>query len=776
MATYKQRPYSRHVGSGRHSPDIASPKITQTPVHHPVAHSSLAQTTPSQLQSQSHSHSHGLSHPDDDILDNASDHEWTSIRHTISARAKARQEQYYRNQEQQRAQEWHFVLGQHQKASASVSARNITRKIKDIHSSDEYEDPVASPVASISTHQQDQQTPIRFETDLEGESSHFGFSDLASDLDGDESEGQGWSHDDDEIASSSSTSIYGANTKHLDQHQQKSFSSPYSNASTTSLSNLAHPSFALGHNDNPGVGFHLQNKMPFHDGSGYFGAVLSGDSDQGGWESSTSDVSSIFSSYSRKIAKRHSLSPRTRPISSPEFGSVLQNMATLQGQLNHPHLHPYHHHYPHTHQSMMTKDKRSDSNMVSTVASASLYPSTRASKPHRQRFHGQIKLQNCSIYESEMEDIEGMVIDIPSRVGWLQIFEQALNVFNNNQDDLDSLNPIKALAQSPFVDDLDPNAAIGVSKGSTTTPPVPRSDTDDSTDVDGAKERAHIPSPSTDLALLQTPTSPSGSISSTVKSLSSQVQMKHLRQKMSASSLDTLQRLQKRQRSDMAYNSSLLASPHISRDPMHVDFIPTIVDSVSDTTSISSLGRHTPTRSTSTMTGSSYYPSDRDTNVLATVISTLRRFRDHVKSNLLHPEFDQESHYLSGLGFEGDLGMEWAIGTSSSNSTEDASKGETSPAIVIEDLDTNINDHKSKGRFFGRALPSGFSSGASTPALSTTTRTPSRVSSSTNVRRIGSECGLESLSLRHEDWSKGRGERIHRYSHRYDEGRPSLVD
>lgn len=440
MATYKQRPYSRHVGSGRHSPDIASPKITQTPVHHPVAHSSLAQTTPSQLQSQSHSHSHGLSHPDDDILDNASDHEWTSIRHTISARAKARQEQYYRNQEQQRAQEWHFVLGQHQKASASVSARNITRKIKDIHSSDEYEDPVASPVASISTHQQDQQTPIRFETDLEGESSHFGFSDLASDLDGDESEGQGWSHDDDEIASSSSTSIYGANTKHLDRHQQKSFSSPYSNASTTSLSNLAHPSFALGHNDNPGVGFHLQNKMPFHDGSGYFGAVLSGDSDQGGWESSTSDVSSIFSSYSRKIAKRHSLSPRTRPISSPEFGSVLQNMATLQGQLNHPHLHPYHHHYPHTHQSMMTKDKRSDSNMVSTVASASLYPSTRASKPHRQRFHGQIKLQNCSIYESEMEDIEGMVIDIPSRVGWLQIFEQALNVFNNNQDDLDSVS------------------------------------------------------------------------------------------------------------------------------------------------------------------------------------------------------------------------------------------------------------------------------------------------------------------------------------------------
>ncbi|KAG0095367.1 hypothetical protein BGZ93_005968 [Podila epicladia] len=421
----------------------------------------------------------------------------------------------------------------------------------------------------------------------------------------------------------------------------------------------------------------------------------------------------------------------------------------------------------------------------STVASASLY-STRASKPHRQRYHGQIKLQSCSIYESEMEDIEGMVFDIPSKVGWLQIFEQALNVFNNSQDDLDSLNPIKALAQSPFVDDLDPNATIGVSKGSTTTLPLSHSVTDD-IDVDGtentdtssseSKERAHTLSsiaPSTDLTLPSTPTLLSGSTSSTVRSLSSQVQMKHLRQRMSASSLDALQRLQKRQRSDMAYNSSHLASPHMSRDPMHVDFMPTVVDSVSDITSTSSLGRHTPTRSTSTMTGSSYYP--RDTNVLATVISTLRRFRDHVKSNLLHPEFDQESNYLSGLGFEGDLGVEWAISTSSSNSTEDASKGETSPVIVIENVDTNNNDNKSKGRFFGRALPSGFSSGASTPSLTTTTRTPSRVSSSTNVRRIGSECGLESLSLRHEDWSRGRGERIQRYSHRYDEGQPSLVD
>ncbi|KAG0360321.1 hypothetical protein BG005_010924 [Podila minutissima] len=370
---------------------------------------------------------------------------------------------------------------------------------------------------------------------------------------------------------------------------------------------------------------------------------------------------------------------------------------------------------------MMTMEKRSDSNTVSTVASASLYSSTRASKPHRQRYHGQIKLQSCSIYESEMEDIEGMVFDIPSKVGWLQIFEQALNVFNNSQDDMGSLNPIKALAQSPFVDDLDPNATIGVSKGSTITLPVSHSVTDD-TDVDGAedtdtsssgsKERAHTPSstaPSTYLALPSTPTPLSGPTSSMVKSLSSQVQMKHLRQKMSASSLDALQRLQKRQRSDVAYNSSLLASPHISRDPMHVDFMPTIVDSVSDTTSTSTLGRHTPTRSTSTMTGSSYYPSDRDTNVLATVISTLRRFRDHVKSNLLHPEFDQESNYLSGLGFEGDLGVEWAIGTSLTNSTEDASKGEISPVIVIENMDTIGNDNRSKGRFFGRALPSGFS-------------------------------------------------------------------
>lgn len=414
MATYKQRPLNnRHVGSGRHSPDI-SPKITQTPVHHAT---SLAHATTPAPQSHSHSHSHGLSRPDDNILDNASDHEWTSIRHTISAKARARQEQYYRNQEQ-RAQEWHFVLGQHQKASASASARSISRKNKDIHSSDECEEPVASPIVSVFTpsDQEDpNDTPIRFETDLEGDrSSHFGFSDLASDDDLDED--QGWSHDDDE-AHLSSTSIYGNISK---QHQP--FASPYS-ASTSSLSNLTHPSFALGHHDSSqGVGFHIQNKMPLHDGSGNFATALSGDSDQGGWDSSTSGVS-IFSSYSRRIAKRHSLS-RQRPISSPEFGSVLQNIATLQGQLNHPHPHPYHHHYPHH-----SIPKRSESNMVSSSTSTCLY--TRASKPHRQRYHGQIKLQNCSIYESEMEDIEGMVIDIPSKVGWLQIFEQALTVFNH---------------------------------------------------------------------------------------------------------------------------------------------------------------------------------------------------------------------------------------------------------------------------------------------------------------------------------------------------------
>ncbi|KAF8929582.1 hypothetical protein BGZ52_002045, partial [Haplosporangium bisporale] len=581
------------------------------------------QTTTPSPQSHSHSQSHGLSHPDHDILDNASDHEWTSIRHTIS-RAKARQEQYYRNQEQ-RAQEWHFVLGQHQKASASASARNITRKNKDIHSSDEYEEPVASPIISVftSSDQEDpNDTPIRFETDLEGDrSSHFGFSDLASD-DALDAEDQGWSHDDDDA--------------------------------------------------------HLS--------------------------------------------------------------------------------------------------------------------STSTSKPHRQRYHGQIKLQNCSIYESEMEDVEGMVIDIPSKVGWLQIFEQALTVFNHHAlDDMDSaLNPIKALAQSPFVDDLDPNATIGVSNGSTTTlttsvTGVDSSDKDSTSSTSGSKETSSSTSssstsqPATGLALPPTPLS--GSTSSSI-TLSSQVQMKHLRQMVSASSLDALQRLQKRQRSDMAYHTTPpLAPSRVSVDPMYVDFMPTVVDSVlSDTTSTSSLGKHTPTRSTSTMTGSDHHPSDRDTNVLATVISTLRRFRDHVKSNLLHPEFDHESNYLSGLGFEGDLGMEWAIGTSSSsNSGEDVTKGEGSPVIVIGNMDTNRN--RSKGRFFGRALPSGFSSGASTPTLSTTTtttpttttRAPSRVSSATNMR-IGSECGLESLSLRHEDWSNGRGERIHRYSHRYDEGQPSLVD
>ena len=49
----------------------------------------------------------------------------------------------------------------------------------------------------------------------------------------------------------------------------------------------------------------------------------------------------------------------------------------------------------------------------------------------------QSKLQNCSIYESEMEDIDAMVIDIPSKLGWMQVFEQALRAFNANDTALE---------------------------------------------------------------------------------------------------------------------------------------------------------------------------------------------------------------------------------------------------------------------------------------------------------------------------------------------------
>ncbi|KAG0293451.1 hypothetical protein BGZ97_005336, partial [Linnemannia gamsii] len=46
------------------------------------------------------------------------------------------------------------------------------------------------------------------------------------------------------------------------------------------------------------------------------------------------------------------------------------------------------------------------------------------------------------------------------------------------------------------------------------------------------------------------------------------------------------------------------------------------------------------------------------TTLLAAALSVLRRFRDHVKSNLMDPALDEELESdLSRLGFAGDLGM-----------------------------------------------------------------------------------------------------------------------
>ncbi|KAG0348816.1 hypothetical protein BG004_004075 [Podila humilis] len=735
--------------------------------------------------------------PDDDILDiNTSDHEWTSIWHTNSARAKARHEQFYREQEQQRAQEWHLVLDQHQKASlTSASHRSINLRTKALDpvqsSEDECEqenaqqheqnqqqhaystvDSLKKIVLSISpvpsTPEQEHRVVLQedstiipapeTETDFDSgdRTSHFDFSDMASDsLDG---LGE-WSHDDDDesVFSSSATSIRSRRHSYVpsrNTRQRHTVASPCPIASAASLSNLARPSFAQsGCHDTQDQSNHstgdvdpqFQNKMPFHDGSGNFSQDLPWDS-EGGWESSTSGVSSILSSYSRRIARQHLIaSPRSHngPISSPEFGSVLQSIATLQGQLYSPQQHS------HNSNNCSSQQYHCD---IPFVAQSAAVPS-RASKPHRQRYHhGQLKLQSCSVYESEMEDIEAMVIDIPSKMGWLQVFEQALNIFNNHTQEstiyssYSNMNTIKAIAHSSNSNgDVHATDSDGVSKGAARPN---RQGTGHTSRLELSSARTHAAA----LPLTLAPSTLSELTSaSSMKSPSTQLQMKHLHQKVSASSLDALQRLQKRQKSEAAlHQSTFLASPQTSTvDPMHVEFAPTIKVDLSTASTASAQTK----KSTSTMTGSSggHRHSDGDTNMLASVISTLRRLRDHVKSNLLHAEFDQvESNYLSGIGFEGDLGMEYAIGLTTSEGT--SSKSESSSdfdAISISGTRSSVahgtpKDESSRIEHdrYRRTRASGSSSGTSTP-FSLRLAAPSRVPS----------CGIETLALRYDDWA-----------------------
>ncbi|KAG0322158.1 hypothetical protein BGZ99_003452 [Dissophora globulifera] len=668
MATYKQRtPYQRHPAAYSDDENSHPPAPSAAVKHSSAAHSTTntAHLHNSHHGNYQHQPGSSLQIAEDDIVENTSDREWTSIRNsTTTARAKARQQQYI-DQQQQRTREWQFVLAQHHHRPSFLPSASTTNK--DI-SSDEYDDILSgteAPSVVINPCIADT-IPGTVAAGSAGEqSSFFGYSDLTSDglesVGGSEDLGV-WSHEDDEDA----IPVF---------RRLPPLSPPLAASSTTtSLSHIPRPSFAAGP--------YTQNQMPFHDGSGNFAGAQSGrshlesdnDSDRG-WDSSSSRASSLLRQYRAKSGTTR------RRISSTEFRAVIQNIADLQ------------HTSPRQARVRSRSRPRSVDGLLMPPTDSHLprfiYPSVVTSRPI------------FNIYESEMEDMADMSTEVPTKIGWLQAIDQALRAMNHteyeaNVSDPSLLSPIKALAQSLTPEEL-------------STPSVAASTTSASSDGNASSATQSIePTLSDDYASEQ------------------------VKQNMAEASLETMKRLQTRKRSN----------PHqrYGADPIQVDFSPTMRDRP-----MYDSGLHRDRRVMSRSTGTSTSTHMRNTNLLAVVLSTLRRFRDHVQSNLHHADFydeeDRHADLARSLGFDGSLGIGWSMGTDP-----------TATGVDENDRARSVTrDQRDRHRERASSVAS----------------TVSRTSSHQSIGRVGSDCRLESM------WHyKGREARhsIHA-SHR-----PNLVE
>ncbi|KAG0281765.1 hypothetical protein BGZ95_011083 [Linnemannia exigua] len=307
--------------------------------------------------------------------------------------------------------------------------------------------------------------------------------------------------------------------------------------------------------------------------------------------------------------------------------------------------------------------------------------STSSSRPAFTYPHVVSKRPIFNIYESEMEDLSEM-IELPVKIGWLQAFEQALRTLKPQEyemhSDDNSLSPIKAWAQHLSHDEP-------MSEASTTATTTP-------TKVD--QQQSVVASPPDEPTTVTTP--------------ESQARLDQVQQNMAAASSAALKRLQTRKR----------ANPH-HRDPMQIDFTPTVTDRMD--TDMYPKSRRVLSRSTGTSTSTAH-----DSNLLAVVLSTLRRFRDHVQSNFMYSEFydeDERSHPLSRtLGPDGDLGIEWSTGDVGGGGTgERLLKGTTAAAAVVAGAERRHRRHER------------------TPSVA------SSLSARSSVRRVNSDCGLESM-------------------------------
>ncbi|KAF9914747.1 hypothetical protein BX616_007635 [Lobosporangium transversale] len=766
MATYKQRThYNRQTGGYSSEQDLPASQ-----------HATAGKHTSESILSSS-SHAAALSHinPADDILlDDALDQEWTSIRHhntSGAARARARQ-QLYLHQEQQRAQEWSFVLGQrHQRPSLSGavtgsirsnSTETFTHETGTL-SSDEGDDVRDSltelATTAIGPRGRDAMSLRLHEThsrrrDRASSIGTLSYSDFTSEglesIEGESEDPSIWSQDDDEgHLSSSNTATPRLSARRITPASPYTGSSP----STTSLNNMIHPSFAQ-HLSGVGNRFHTQ--MLFHDGAGNFVMNTSTPSSSRvgsdheselytGWESSSSTSSSIKhrqrqQKHREQWSEKGWVTKSKGPVSPGEFDTVINNISLLQDR-----------YVPSSHQKQLLA--ASPSTQRSTLGYSHSHhhlpsppPSTAtiatSTSKYSKRRPGPSKLSKCNIYEAEMEDIDAMVIDIPAKQSWLQVFESALSTFRSREveldlDDSSHINPIKALARHASYDDTD---LVGLSK--TLVPEY----LSDNTPV---KMRRRSWSNST--TINKNPCTNTIASSSVDSMGSNATNMKRIKQQVSASSLEALKRLQAWHRTSYqdygkahqpfsavtAASTVPIESVHSEHlDPMQVHFPPTVPDNLRDdaprTQAIKPSSNQGAESERQGQTS-----GERDSNLLAAVISTLRRFGDHVKSNLLHPEFDEDtSNYLAGLGFEGDLGIEWATGRGA-------------PLALLENNNAvsshGHQPHHQGSRRSQSALDNYPSTTITTSSTFMSQSTSSALPKRLSIRRNGSDCGLESM-------------------------------
>ncbi|KAF9417137.1 hypothetical protein BGZ94_010033, partial [Podila epigama] len=550
-----------------------------------------------------------------------------------------------------------------------------------------------SPPMSMMTFHSERSGESNFE-----QSSVLGFSDLTSEaLDsiGDSEDLDVWSQDDDECSLS---------TPSFRRRRSRRSSEPISSTElspSTSLSHLPRPSFAAVLNSSSrdaNTSTRFVNQMPLHDGSGNFARNQSpqrlSSYESSGHESDHSITDSIVSGASsmlRRFESKTDVARRLR-ISSSEFASVVQNIARLQE------IHP--------------NNLNSAPGAAAGVAAVATSGSTHGSTPTRHSFGHQtfgaeqdnrvISLclsppaQRVAVSSSaarsrlyDAEDLELMEMEVngSSKISWLEALEYALQTFSSSND----------------------GGGIDITFGESNTNNAVKGWTMYISQNNGEQNM------SLDKTLVDKKNAEE-------QDLENKARLDGVKQHMALASLETLRRLQMRKslhssspNVPLGYTIHPLTSS--LSDPMQIDFVPTVVGHPSNKRVVRNHQRR------------------RDSTLLSVFMTTLRRLRDHVKSNLIYHDYleneddmeasrfdsDENGVFSRRLGFEGDLGIEWATG---------GGGGSTEISYSSHNRDERWSRH--------HELESNSRRTSLSSASSSTGRAP-------NIRRVSSDCGLESM-------------------------------